>query len=394
MSEQNHKILHNVRSEKGSIVCKLYEKKKILGDGHCLFTVLGDYVGMTAIELRKYLKIHASDEELLQMPYLEIFDGSRDGWGGTDVVTCFSRLFEVNVCVHLDYNYTNTITRAYSFSNYKKTIHLYWIVRGYEDYVGHIDIIKGPDDDWYKLIQFEKFIENEGLSRRLLQLKPKSFDFFSKIYDYIHSNNLRKYCITKDLLKLNYYINRSAYKLNEIIREFDIHVPDKVLDMCGAPGGFIQVLLERDASEITSVSLGDYDRSVCSSKNVKLLNININELECDEKFELIVADGAIGNSYKDNSIFEVEVKKSMEHLMIAGNLIIKHNNYFEADISTSSGFFKEIHYYKPRSSREGNTEVYLICLHFSSCMSKIINNERQKFINGINRYIEEKEDII
>lgn len=70
-----------------------------------------------------------------------------------------------------------------------------------------------------------------------------------------------------------------------------------------------------------------------------------------------------------------------------GMLIIKHNNYFKSmnELILIKEFFEIVNVYKPELSCEGNSEVYFICKHFKE-KQVLIDNERNKFVCGINNY--------
>lgn len=82
-------------------------------DGHCVFSALGYFVDKSAMELRKILYDACTEDERAGMHYLLVTDGSRDGWGSTDCLRVFRRVFGICVCVHLDMNGDKVVTRAY-----------------------------------------------------------------------------------------------------------------------------------------------------------------------------------------------------------------------------------------------------------------------------------------
>ncbi|MBN4089410.1 TlyA family RNA methyltransferase [Mycoplasma enhydrae] len=93
------------------------------------------------------------------------------------------------------------------------------------------------------------------------------------------------------------YVSRGAYKLKEAITKFNIKVDNKVcLDIGSSTGGFVQVLLENNASKVYAVDSGtnQLDYSLRIKDNVfvyEKTNLkNLTENMFDENIDLITCD--------------------------------------------------------------------------------------------------------
>jgi len=142
LSDLDAKLIGRIRNE-GIVECNVSTLKTMKGDGHCLFHALAYFTDYDAVALRSLLwRLSTSDErQRFDLKCLNIMNGSREGWGNTDCVTVFSRLFNVNVCVHA---YENDkllfVTRMYGSECVDRTecVHLKWNV---SESSGHVDLL-------------------------------------------------------------------------------------------------------------------------------------------------------------------------------------------------------------------------------------------------------------
>jgi len=92
------------------------------------------------------------------------------------------------------------------------------------------------------------------------------------------------------------YVSRSAHKLNEFLNELDLDLSKNIaLDIGSSTGGFTQVLLERDVSEVSAVDVGSNQlhKSLKDDKRVlSYENTDIRKFETDKKFNIVVSDVA------------------------------------------------------------------------------------------------------
>lgn len=142
-----------------------------------------------------------------------------------------------------------------------------------------------------------------------------------------------------------------------------------------------------------------------------LMNLdNLDSLieKCKEKgkVNLITADGSI-NCKNDPGEQEkivanlhfCEVVAAVQILETGGNLLLKIFTIFEHEtvslIYMLTCIFKKIHFYKPVTSREGNSEVYVICLDFKGpeFVLPYISVLRNKYGHNLSKAMFKKNDI-
>ncbi|MBT5933761.1 TlyA family RNA methyltransferase [Sulfurimonas sp.] len=114
-------------------------------------------------------------------------------------------------------------------------------------------------------------------------------------------------CITKSSLKIEEgdevtvqeykkYVSRAAHKLEEFLIELDLDVSSRVaLDIGSSTGGFTQVLLQRNVSEVSAVDVGtdQLHKSLRDDSRVYVYeNCDIRKFESQKKFDLVVSDVA------------------------------------------------------------------------------------------------------
>lgn len=167
--------------------------------------------------------------------------------------------------------------------------------------------------------------------------------------------------MTARLNQVDCLFNRSAYKLLEILTNTDIVPYGRVLDLCGASGGFIQVLSLYNTN-VLNVSITDnYYSGARLLADVEIQDIF--DLQLDETFDFVVADGAIETSFRDDSIFKREMEITLSVLKENGTFIIKHNNYHDLDrlyLGAVSKYFNRVSVVKPMFSRAGNSKCYIV----------------------------------
>ncbi|MCD6190498.1 MAG: TlyA family RNA methyltransferase [Sulfurimonas sp.] len=92
------------------------------------------------------------------------------------------------------------------------------------------------------------------------------------------------------------YVSRSAHKLDEFLNELDLDIKGRVsLDIGSSTGGFTQVLLEREVTEVSAVDVGRDqlhkrlrdDRRVYSYESCDIRNF-----KSEKEFDLVVSDVA------------------------------------------------------------------------------------------------------
>lgn len=208
-------------------------------------------------------------------------------------------------------------------------------------------------------------------------------------YDEIHNKDLgNDLDIFYQSSKKNKAVNRCTYKLSELLDFYHLcSAGTKVLDLCGAPGGFFQEMTNRGAHVLT-VSAGDsdikYAKQFESLPNVKYVNI-LRENTDFGIFDLVTADGADNDSYRKCHIFSAEARIAVRSLVIGGSLIIKVSSYYTCDneaISILKKNFSDIYIHKPIASKFTNSEVYLVCKGFGGHTDTLISMTTHRQILG------------
>ena len=92
------------------------------------------------------------------------------------------------------------------------------------------------------------------------------------------------------------YVSRSAHKLDEFLNELTLDIKGRIaLDIGSSTGGFTQVLLEREAAEVSAVDVGrdQLHKTLRDDKRVySYESCDIREFRSDKKFDLVVSDVA------------------------------------------------------------------------------------------------------
>ncbi len=90
------------------------------------------------------------------------------------------------------------------------------------------------------------------------------------------------------------YISRAGDKLKEFLKDKDINLKDKIcLDIGSSTGGFVEVLLEFEAKEVTAVDVGKdqlHDKLKNDPKVHSFEECDIRNFQSDTKFDVITCD--------------------------------------------------------------------------------------------------------
>ena len=171
------------------------------------------------------------------------------------------------------------------------------------------------------------------------------------------------------------YVNRAAFKLEEIEQKFKIiEISSDILELGSSPGGWTQVIINSNNKvKITCFDLLD----------MKIKNENINFLKEDflkynfdnlnKKFNLILSDVApntTGHQSTDHLrisqlIFEI-IKRLKKILKNKGSFIFKiwKGEEEKEIISKLKSIFNKVDYFKPKSSRQESSEIFIIAREF------------------------------
>nr|WPR17629.1 MAG: polyprotein [Mite martelli-like virus] len=336
--KDTQRMLISVRSQikTDRITCDVDSKViKVPGDGYCGYSALIGASGLpiSVEQLRvmmRALTTKKADPNLFT-------NDSPQCWADHSTILLFSRLTNVKVCMHF-------VTENCVFgTNCSYT----------EDFKGDERIHIRHTGDHYDYYDEEK---------------PNMHNMVMSILEHIYANNSsrNRYYEYATITNINKYINRSAYKLLQIMNDMPglINRDDNILDVGGAPGGFLQVLKSLDIN-VTSVSNSNIQYKIQHDK-LHILNVT-SETQLGEKFDVILCDIADNNTYKSNDLVDEAFTFILNHLKEGGNVLIKYGNVFDMPSrSYFSDVFQEIHYLKPYASAPANTEIYVVGKNYNN----------------------------
>ena len=176
--------------------------------------------------------------------------------------------------------------------------------------------------------------------------------------------------------KIDGYRSRAVYKLQEINNKFKILKNGvSVVDLGAAPGSWSQFISRNfknskivsiDLKEIDSIEntihiKGDFTNELQQKKIIKYFN---------DKIDIVISDMAVNTTGNKNLDSLVTGELCLEAINFAYK-ILKKNGGFVSKIFMGSSFneivatvkkkFKEVHIFKPPSSRKDSKESFIIC---------------------------------
>ena len=176
--------------------------------------------------------------------------------------------------------------------------------------------------------------------------------------------------------KIEGYRSRAVYKLQEINNKYKILKNGvSVVDLGAAPGSWSQFISRNfknskivsiDLKEIDSIEntihiKGDFTNELQQKKIIKYFN---------DKIDIVISDMAVNTTGNKNLDSLVTGELCLEAINFACK-ILKKNGGFVSKIFMGSSFneivatvkkkFKEVHIFKPPSSRKDSKENFIIC---------------------------------
>jgi len=172
------------------------------------------------------------------------------------------------------------------------------------------------------------------------------------------------------------YRSRAAYKLAEIDDRFKlIRKGCKVIDLGAAPGGWVQIALERGAGAVVGVDLlpidpippaeliqMDFTDPACAPKLIELIGGRPDIIVCD------IAPNTMGHKQTDHmrivGLIEAALDFALEVLPAGGAFVTKafQGGEMEGVLKGLKMNFAEVKHFKPKASRSGSSELYLVAL--------------------------------
>ena len=172
------------------------------------------------------------------------------------------------------------------------------------------------------------------------------------------------------------YRSRAAFKLTELDDRFHLITRgSRILDLGCAPGGWIQVALERGAGTVVGIDLlaidplppativqGDFTRPGCGERLSGLLGGPPDLVLSD------MAPNTMGHKQTDHlrivGLVEAAADFALEQLVPGGAFIAKAFQGGETSsvLKLLKSRFSEVRHVKPKASRADSSEVYLVAL--------------------------------
>lgn len=171
------------------------------------------------------------------------------------------------------------------------------------------------------------------------------------------------------------YVNRAAFKLVEIEEKYKIIENSKeILELGSSPGGWTQVILNYNPNaNITCFDLMDMK---IINKNISFHNVDFLKYDFsnhNRKFDLLLSDVA-PNTTGHQSTDHLKISQLIYEIIDRLKIILKNNGSFifkiwKGDeereiIKILKNIFNKVDYFKPKSSRQESSEIFIISKGF------------------------------
>jgi len=167
------------------------------------------------------------------------------------------------------------------------------------------------------------------------------------------------------------YINRAAFKLEEIEYKFKIIEKSKeVLELGASPGGWTQVIV--NSNSFVNITCFDLLEMKLKNKNITFfkedfLNYDFNNFK--NKFDLVLSDIA-PNTTGHQSTDHLKISQLINEIIERLKIILKFKGSFickiwkgeeeKEIINKLKSMFNKVDYFKPKSSRQESSEIFII----------------------------------
>jgi 23S rRNA (uridine2552-2'-O)-methyltransferase len=178
--------------------------------------------------------------------------------------------------------------------------------------------------------------------------------------------------------KKEQFFARSVYKLEEIDQKYKVlRRNDFVLDLGYSPGSWIQYTSSAIGREglVVGVDLKEINNKLLNLQNVKLFKKDIfdinslGDIEVDRQFDVVLSDMAPDTTgiksvdqIRSLDLVEKVFKILPLFLKKGGNFVIKVFEGHEAQVflKSNKNSFKELKYFRPKSTRSVSKEFFVI----------------------------------
>ena len=171
------------------------------------------------------------------------------------------------------------------------------------------------------------------------------------------------------------YLNRAAFKLEEIEQKYKIiENSSEILELGSSPGGWTQVILKYNTkSNITCFDLLDMKMKNQRVTFYREDFLKYNFINLKNKFDLVLSDVA-PNTTGHQSTDHLRISQLIYEIIQRLEIILKNKGSFifkiwkgkeeKEIIKMLKKYFGEVDYFKPKSSRQESTEIFIISRGF------------------------------
>lgn len=178
--------------------------------------------------------------------------------------------------------------------------------------------------------------------------------------------------------KKEHFLARSVYKLEEIDQKYQVlKKGNLVLDLGYSPGSWIQYTSAAIGREglVVGVDIKEISSKLLNLQNVKLFQKdifdinNLSDLDVDRQFDVVLSDMAPDTTgiksvdqIRSLDLVEKVFKILPLFLKKGGNFVIKVFEGHEAQVflKSNKNLFKELKYFRPKSTRSVSKEFFVI----------------------------------
>ena len=171
------------------------------------------------------------------------------------------------------------------------------------------------------------------------------------------------------------YINRAAFKLEEIEQKYKIIEHSReILELGSSPGGWTQVILNYNSK--TNITCFDLLDMKINNQRIGLYRedfLKYNFTNLKNKFDLVLSDVA-PNTTGHQSTDHLRISQLIYEVIDRLEIILKNQGSFifkiwkgeeeKEIIKMLKKIFDKVEYFKPKSSRQESSEIFIISRGF------------------------------
>ncbi len=171
------------------------------------------------------------------------------------------------------------------------------------------------------------------------------------------------------------YINRAAFKLEEIEQKYKIIEHSKeILELGSSPGGWTQVILNYNSK--TNITCFDLLDMKMNNQRIAFFRedfLKFNFTNLKNKFDLVLSDVA-PNTTGHQSTDHLRISQLIYEVIDRLEIILKKQGSFifkiwkgeeeKEIIKMLKKIFDKVEYFKPKSSRQESSEIFIISRGF------------------------------